>query len=495
MMNTKKIAALLLTAAVCLTTLAACGGEAPADRTSGSVSESTPPETGTSMSAPESTSVPADTGSAAAPMTPEEEAAAIQRVVDKLNTGVFDIRTGEKTDDEIAWFRFEAAEAAEYMNYAAPYYDDPNCDFGFEDLCYFVKVPRPNVNGVPEYGDSGFWVYHIPTDTLVQIDENWRFQAQRGRHGSLQQLACKMTDPRNLYMLYGEQSGPMGERCMFPFQVHFRLTPQLTDGKFDCGITWETEPYYAPVSEDVYVVERGAGVGTVEPEHRARLLGIDGLSDGIALLGDFAPGERRYVDGGEWRMDNCCPRLRADFRYDAETHTMTVTIPCTPDESVIFGDLGIQNVYIESAELREYKTHGAQLVLRLTEYARYYTVVEDEVFAPDCPPAQGTNVHPTTGKVTNHDVYAQCYYRNLKILFSVGEYEQSEERMTHAEGFPYHVYADPMTWRSAWESVDAAWTPMDLREALVPYVRAVQESGYMPSQTLDEWPKRPSAQF
>lgn len=458
-MKREKFAALLLAAAVCLTVLTACGkGEPPAGGTTGPVSESTPLATSASMPASASTPAPADTGTAA-PLTPEQDAAAIQRVIDKLNTGVYDIRTGEKTDDEIAWFRFEMNDGAS----------------GLDAVYCFVKVPWRNVNGVPE-GESGIWFYHVPTDTLVKLD--WR-EALKDQNVGL--LACKMTDSYNLYALCAKGSDGYLSRLCFPVLAHFRLTPRLAGGEFTCEIACETEAYYAPVSEDLYVAGFGVNIGGMETFARESLIGVAETFDGISLLVDLSP---------EYRMlsrDESAPWLNADFCYDESARTLTVTMECTPCGDMRFGDLGIQNVYVESAELREYKTHGAQLALHLTEYARYYTVVEDEVFAPDCPPSGIMQ--------SGESVYAQCYYRNLKILFSVGEYEKSEERMTHAEGFPYHVYADPITWQSAWESVDAVWTPMDLREALVPYVRAVQESGYMPSQTLDDWPKRPSAQF
>ena len=457
-MKREKFAALLL-AAICLTALSACvGGEKPTDGTTGVVSASTPLATSTSMSAPTSTPAPADTGTTA-PLTPEQETAAIQKVIDKLNTGVYDIQTGEKTDDEIAWFRFEINDGASSL-----------------DAVYcFVKVPWRNVNGVPE-GESGIWFYHVPTDTLVKLD--WR-EALKDQNVGL--LACKMTDSYNLYALCAQGSDGYLSRLRFPILAHFRLTPRLVGDEFTCEIACETEPYYAPVSEDLYVAGFGVNIGGRETFARESLIGVAETFDGISLLADFAPEYRSH----SW--NESAPRLNADFCYDESERTLTLTMECTPAAGVAFGDLGIQNVYVESAELREYKTHGAQLVLHLTEYARYYTVVEDEVFAPDCPPSGIMQ--------SGESVYAQCYYRNLKILFSVGEYEKSDEETTHAEDSPYHVYADPMTWRSAWESVEAVWTPMDLRKALVPYVRAVQESGYMPSQTLDDWPKRPSAQF
>ena len=460
-MKREKFAALLL-AAICLTALSACvGGEKPTDGTTGVVSESTPLATSTSMSAPTSTPAPADTGTAA-PLTPEQEAAAIQKVIDKLKIGF--------EDAEIVFYHCSVTEYPHLVEELGPDYNG---------LYYFARLPDKNVLGIVE-DHMKLWAYYLPTDTLIDLRWDKVIESDDPYVADGAVIACKMPDPYNLYALVTKYIDDRGTRC-FPILAHFRLTPRLVGDEFTCEIACETEPYYAPVSEDLYVAGFGVNIGGRETFARESLIGVAETFDGISLLADFAPEYRSH----SW--DESAPRLNADFCYDESERTLTLTMEGTPAAGVAFGDLGIQNVYIESAELREYKTHGAQLVLHLTEYARYYTVVEDEVFAPDCPPSGIMQ--------SGESVYAQCYYRNLKILFSVGEYEKSDEETTHAEDSPYHVYADPMTWRSAWESVEAVWTPMDLRKALVPYVRAVQESGYMPSQTLDNWPKRPSAQF
>lgn len=163
------------------------------------------------------------------------------------------------------------------------------------------------------------------------------------------------------------------------------------------------------------------------------------------------------------------PALKARLSYEEEGRVLTIWLPDVV-KSAENGDLGIQNAFIESAVLENTPNGAWRLVLRLTPYAKDYTLRAEAVFAPEQPAGTWLDGDAATGEMTYFETREQITRGKLSLLFSPGNYEASGEELKIREvsGKDYDFYAtrqgytDPMGWKSTWDSLAYMAEPVNI---------------------------------
>jgi hypothetical protein len=291
---------------------------------------------------------------------------------------------------------------------------------------------------------------------------------------------CKVVDENNIFALISDLKGSI-TRYKFPVLAHLSLTPQITGGIFTCAVSYSEDNYFAPVSEDLYINANGCP-GVLF--YNTKIINVDDIYSGISVLSDYCA-----MDEGRDISYRACPSVDAEFLYKADDKTLTIIMPDTKPGDYVLGDLRISNVYIESAKLEKFDLQGIKIVLKLTGYAKYYSVLNEEVLVPDRPASEWLEIDAATGKTAKYSVDTQCFYSNFKIVFSSGNYEASGEEMsiTDANNSDYDLiakqteYTDPLKWKSYWDSINVVYTPINLitNDSLyVKFVRFVQGNNY-----------------
>ncbi len=176
----------------------------------------------------------------------------------------------------------------------------------------------------------------------------------------------------------------------------------------DGCVSSEIRPYYAPLTEDGYV----SGAPLSEAEAPQTVFAAQNVGfDGITFLIDAA--EARGVGDGV----PCAPM---SLSYDAENHEMTLFFPRT--DAGALKNLPDGNVFIESV-LVEPRDSGTAVRLRLTRFARFYTVESDTVLSPE------------------HLEAGQPYYQALSVLFESGAPSAPFDRPDQWGGVPENLWS------------------------------------------------------
>ncbi len=198
-------------------------------------------------------------------------------------------------------------------------------------------------------------------------------------------VRCKIVSENQLVALGGVS---YTTEDFFPQQYLLAIG---ADGHVSCDI----RAYYAPVTEDGYVF--GAPLSEMDAPRTAFAAQSVGF-DGISFLIDAA--EARGTGDG-------VPCASMTLSYDAANHEMTLFFPRTDAGGL--NDLPDGNVFIESV-LVEPRDSGTAVRLRLSRFARFYTVEGGTVLSPE------------------HLEAGQPYYQRLSVLFDSGYPEAPFDR-------------------------------------------------------------------